>query len=83
MCVRAFVAAAALILTTSPPSRADVIFTFSGGTAEWGQHFTYGFQFTPVVDITVNSLGLFDVDQDGLAVGAAAVGHGIAKVDAP
>jgi len=66
MHVRAFVVAA-FVLGVGSPARADVIFTFSGGIPTSKQHFTYGFQFTPVVNITVDSLGFFDADQDGLA----------------
>jgi hypothetical protein len=50
-------------------SRADVVFSFSGGTGQTGQNYTYGFQFTPVVEVEVDSLGFIDQGQDGLSAG--------------
>ena len=47
--------------------QAGIIFTFSDGITASGQIATYGFDFTPVQDITVDSLGFFDFGQDGLA----------------
>jgi hypothetical protein len=61
----------ALIATSSAVGRAGTIaFSFSSAsplsTVCCG---TYGFQFTPTVDILVDSLGYLDVGQDGLAAG--------------
>jgi hypothetical protein len=50
-------------------ARADIIFSFSGGGANSQQQFTYGFHFTPVVDVVVDSLGFYDFGLDGLAAG--------------
>jgi len=45
-------------------------FSFSGiGSTQAGQTATYGFRFTPVVDLSVDSLGYLDVDANGLADG--------------
>ncbi len=57
-----------LVLVTNSHTRADVIFSSSGGTATNSQFATYGFQFTPVVDITVDTLGFYDANQNGLLV---------------
>jgi hypothetical protein len=48
-------------------SRAEVVFTGSGGGSQIGTGFTYGFRFTPVQDISVTHLGYIDVGQDGLS----------------
>jgi hypothetical protein len=60
------VQAVVLVLGFSFPGYAELIFTFTGGTPTYRQNFTYGFQFKPIVDITVDALGFFDADQNGL-----------------
>jgi hypothetical protein len=64
-----FLSVAVLACAFEAASFADVIFSFSGGTQQSGQQATYGFQFTPVVEIEVDSLGFIDQGLDGLAVG--------------
>lgn len=76
--MRPYVTASGIVLTASvlaigtgmvgisPAQAASIVFSFSGGTQFAPSGFTYGFQFTPVVDITVDSLGYFDQGQDGL-----------------
>ena len=64
--------AVALLAFSSVVCRAGTIaFSFSSsspGTAN-GLVATHGFQFTPLVNILVDSLGYLDVGQDGLATG--------------
>ncbi len=63
------VAAFATILSLSSSSRADIIFAYTGGNGNQTQTSTYGFTFVPVVNLTADSLGFFDADQNGLVVG--------------
>ena len=56
-----------LALLCSSLASADIIYSFTGGGAFNGTNLTYGFRFTPVVDITVSSLGFFDRDANGLS----------------
>jgi hypothetical protein len=66
---------ALLALGVGSPARAAVIFSFSGGNLQSaGNTITYGFQFTPVVNVTVDSLGYYDAGQNGLAAEGHQVG---------
>ncbi len=60
---------AALALTACASTvQAGVIFSYSGGFLTSGsQSSTYGFEFTPVQNITVDALGFFDAGRDGLS----------------
>jgi len=53
----------------SAATGADIIFTFSSGGPESFDNATRGFQFTPVVNIRVDSFGYFDASSDGLSAG--------------
>jgi Domain of unknown function (DUF4082) len=61
--------AAAIAIGMASSGRADIIYSFSGGDTQTGQFVTYGFRFTPLVDIRVDSLGYFDAGQNGLLAG--------------
>jgi hypothetical protein len=69
MVYRSIALTTACLLGISSASRADVVYTFSGGSSVSNTTFTYGFQFTPQVDVTVDALGYFDAGQDGLLIG--------------
>ncbi len=59
-----------MLFGASTLCRASTIaFDFSGGSANSGQSYTYGFQFTPLVDLQIDSLGFIDAGQDGLLAG--------------
>lgn len=58
---------AAVLIGSTDTAQAGMIYSFSGGYPQSGQPATYGFDFTPLQDITVDSLGFFDFGQDGLA----------------
>jgi hypothetical protein len=62
-----FLFAVALFFVSVTVANADIVFTFSGGTQQAGQGDTYGFQFIPVVNISVDSLGFYDLGSDGLS----------------
>jgi hypothetical protein len=65
---RVLVLTSALALGLGASSKADVVFSYSGGTSTTGLG-TFGFQFTPLVNITVQSLGYFNAGQNGLIEG--------------
>ncbi len=68
----ALVAALAASLLPAMCQASTIAYTFAttgSTTPQSGQNATYGFLFTPVVNITVDSLGFLDVDQDGLLGG--------------
>ncbi|MEP7703442.1 PEP-CTERM sorting domain-containing protein [Paraglaciecola sp. 25GB23A] len=58
---------AGLVLTVSGFANAAIIYGFSGGNITSGQLFTYGFQFTALDNITIDSLGFYDYGSNGLA----------------
>ncbi|MDF1845201.1 MAG: PEP-CTERM sorting domain-containing protein [Rubripirellula sp.] len=60
------VACVAVLVASAGQVQAGIIFSSIGGSPESGQNYTYGFDFTPVQDITVDSLGFYDFGQDGL-----------------
>ena len=59
--------AAVVVIVSSSQASAAPIYQMTGGTQTSGQEFTYGFDFTPVQDITVDALGFWDFGADGLS----------------
>jgi hypothetical protein len=65
------ISALAILLSVGGMCRgSSIAFSYSGGAnTTIGGGNTYGFQFTPLVNIIVDSLGYIDVGQNGLAAG--------------
>ena len=58
---------AVAVLGLASQGRAEVAYTFTGGTPTSGQTGTYGFDFTPRQErIAIDSLGFFDFGMDGI-----------------
>ena len=55
-----------LAVSVSAGRASTIAFTPNGGSQSEGQQITYGLQFTPLVDITVDSLAFIDSGEDGL-----------------
>ena len=54
---------------TAPTSAGVIAYNFSGGIQAGGGGGPYGFEFTPVTDLVIDSVGYYDYQSDGLAVG--------------